>query len=197
MLIFKKIKFVDFANVSVTCKRFFLIKLIKNLQKQSFSKRIIKFDEYYNEFLQNWLLDLQSSHHKKFNEELSSDIFSVINIKIQNISYELTPFKLFCYCFFCTRGSRSAERCLICSIIFVNKNDIAKTIDRITRNFIKDLDVFLFRKCLNTQCVILNIYYLVGNYSYQTENFNELFCEIASALFGVYILFLFYFFKSI
>ena len=42
-------------------------------------------------------------------------------------------------------------------------------------------------KYLNTQCVILNIYYMVGNYVDWTETFNEVFCEIAGGSFGVYV----------
>ena len=84
-------KFVDLVNVSDTCKRFFLISKahIKFTETITLSKRIIKFDDYYTEFLQNQLLDLESSLYKKLNEELSS-----------NISYELTPFKVLCHCFF-------------------------------------------------------------------------------------------------
>ena len=95
-------KFVDLVNVSATCKRFFLISKvhIKFTETITFSKRIIKFDDYYTEFLQNQLLDLESSLYKKFNEELSSNIFSIINNKIKKISYELTPFKVLCHCFF-------------------------------------------------------------------------------------------------
>ena len=125
-------KFIDLVNVSATCKRFFLIsKAHKKVTKIiTFSKRIIKFGDYYTEFLQNWLLDFESSLHKKFNKELSSDLFSIISVKIKKISYELTPFKVFCHCFFCTRGGRSVERCLICNRIFVDNNDVAKKIDR-------------------------------------------------------------------
>ena len=78
----------------------------------------------------------------------------------------------------------------ICRRIFVNNNYVAKKIDNvfvITRNSIKNLDVFLLMKYLNTQCVILNIYYMVGNYVDWTETFNEVFCEIAGGSFGVYV----------
>ena len=37
--------------------------------------------------------------------------------------------------------------------------------------------------------VVLNLYYLVGNYGGCTENFNEIFFEIASTPFAVYVLF--------
>ena len=89
-------KFVDLVNVSRTCKRFFLISKAhkKFTETIIFSKRIIKFDDYNTEFLQNRLLDLESSLQQKFNEELSRDIFSIINVKIKKISYELSsPFQ--------------------------------------------------------------------------------------------------------
>ena len=69
--------------------------------------------------------------------------------------------RFFCLCFFCIRGNRSVGGCLICSRIFVNKNDITKKIYStfdITRNSIKDLDMFLLLKDLNIQCVVLNIW---------------------------------------
>ena len=59
-------KFIDLVNVSATCKNFFLISKTheKFTKTITFSKRIIKFDNYYTEFLQNQLLDLESSLHK-------------------------------------------------------------------------------------------------------------------------------------
>ena len=44
-------------------------------------------------------------------------------------------------------------------------------------------------KYLNACSVVLNLYYLVGNYGGRTDNFNEIFTEIANAPFAVYILF--------
>ena len=79
----------------------------------------------------------------------------------------LLPSGFFCHCFFCTRGSRFFDGCSVSSKIFVNNNYVAKKIDSafvITRNLIKNLDVFLIMKYVNTQCVVLNIYYMLGNY---------------------------------
>ena len=73
-------KFVGLVNVLPHAKDFsWYQKLIK------FSKRIINFDDYYTEFLQQQLLDLESAHYKKFNEELSSDVFSIIGGKMKKI----------------------------------------------------------------------------------------------------------------
>ena len=101
-------------------------KLIKDLQKQLRFQNIFNFDDYYTQFLQQQLLNLESALHRQFNEELSSDIFPVISVKIKKISYELTLFIVFCYCSFCTRGTTTVERFLICSRILINNNHIAK-----------------------------------------------------------------------
>ena len=37
--------------------------------------------------------------------------------------------------------------------------------------------------------VLLNLYYLVGNYGGRTEDFNEIFSKIANTPFAVYVLF--------
>ena len=137
--------------MSATCKRFFLISKThkKFTQTITFSKCIINFDNYYTQFLQQKLLDLESALHRKFNEELTSDVFFNYWCYDKKISHELTLFKVFYHGFLCTRESRYAERCLICSRIFVDNNDIAKKIDStfvITRNSTKDLDVFLLMK---------------------------------------------------
>ena len=36
----------------------------------------------------------------KFKEEISNEIFSIIYLKIKRISYKVTPFRVFCHCFF-------------------------------------------------------------------------------------------------
>ena len=77
--------------------------------------------------------------------------------------------------------------------MFVDNNDIAKKIVSvfvITRNSIENHDIFHLMKYFNARYVVLNIYYLVGNYvSHLTENFNEIFSEIANTPFTVYVLF--------
>ena len=46
-------------------------------------------------------------------------------------------------------------------------------------------------KYLNARSVVLNLYYLVGNYGGRTERFHQLFVEIgANTPFGIYILFI-------
>ena len=50
--------------------------------------------------------------------------------------------------------------------------------------------MFLLMKHLNTRCVVLNIYYPVGNYSSKAENSGEVFYELENAPFGVCSLYL-------
>ena len=45
-------------------------------------------------------------------------------------------------------------------------------------------------KHLNALCVVLNICYLVGNYSLKTKQFGEVLYELTNGPFGVYILYL-------
>ena len=78
--------------------------------------------------------------------------------------------------------------------MFVDNNNIAKKIDKkkfvITRNSIENHDILHLMKYFNARYIVLNIYYLVGNYiSHLTENFNEIFSEIANTPFAVYVLF--------
>ena len=61
----------------------------------SASKHIFNFDDYYVEFLQNQMLDLMKAIQNKFKEGISSEIFSIIDLKMKRISKKLTPFKVF------------------------------------------------------------------------------------------------------
>ena len=187
-------KFVDLVNVSATCKRFFM-KLTSHKEYKrtvTISKRIFNFDDCYAEFLQNKMLDLMKAIQDKFKEEIGNVIFSIIYLKIKRISYELTPFRVFCHCFFCSRVGRSIDTCSICSRIFVGNSDVARKIDSsfvVTKNSLENLDKNDLMKYLNARSVALNLYYLVGNYGDRTENFNEIFTEIANTPFAVYVLF--------
>ena len=83
LFIFLKMKVFDLVNVSGTCKRFFMIRTAhkKFRQTVSISKPIFNFDNYYDEFLHNQMLDLKVDIQKKFEEEISSEIFSIISLK--------------------------------------------------------------------------------------------------------------------
>ena len=111
-------------------------------QTVTMSKRIFNFDDFCAEFLQDKIFDLMKAIQDKFKEERSNEIFSIIYLRIKRISYELTPFRVFCYCFFflfffCSRGSRSIDTCSICRRIFVDNSDVAR---KINSSFVVTID---------------------------------------------------------
>ena len=182
------------SDVSTACKRFFIILTAHKEFKRTvtFSKRIFNFDDYYTEFLQNQMFDLMDDILKQFKEEINSEIFSVISLNIKRNSYELTPFKVFCHCFFCSSGSRSIDTCSSCSRIFADNSNVSRKIDSsfvVTINSLENLDIFKLMKDLNARSFVLNLYYPVGNYGGRTENFNDIFPEIANTPFADYELF--------
>ena len=90
---------------------------------------------------------------------------------------------------FCSRGSRSIDTCsveLSLTIAMLQEIDSSFVV---TINPLENLDIYDLMKYLNACSVVLNLYYLVGNYGGRTDNFNEIFTEIANAPFAVYILF--------
>ena len=132
----------------------------------SISKCIFNFDDYYTEFLLNaQMFDSKKAIQNKFKEEeIKDEIFPTIDLKTKIISSEFTPFKVFCHCFFCSRGSRSIDTCSICSRIFVDKSDVSRKIDSsfvVTIKSLENLDVCDLMKYLKAGSVALNIYYLV------------------------------------
>ena len=138
------------------------------------------------------MLDLMKSIQDKFKEETSSEIFSIISLKIKRISYELTPFKVLCYCFFVSRKSRSLDACSICRRNFVDNSHVSRKIDStfvVTVNSLENLDIYEFRQSLNAHCVALNLDYLIGTYVAHTENFHEFFTQIANTPFAMGVLF--------
>lgn len=56
----------------------------------------------------------------------------------------------------------------------------------ITMNSLQNNDIGDLMKYFNARCIVLNVYYLVGNYAGHTENFDEIFSEIANTPFAVY-----------
>ena len=115
----------------------------------SASKRTFNFDEYHAKCLQDQKFDSMKAIQNKFKEEISNKIFSITDLKIKIISYELTPVKAFCqfffFFFFCSRGIRSLETCSICSRIFVGNSDVAGKIDSsfvVTINSLENLDIY-------------------------------------------------------
>ena len=181
---------------SATCKRFFMILTTYKDYKWtvSISKCIFNFDDYYTEFLLNaQMFDSKKAIQNKFKEEeIKDEIFPIIDLKTKIISSEFTPFKVFCHCFFCSRGSRSIDTCSICSRIFVDKSDVSRKIDSsfvVTIKSLENLDVCDLMKYLKVGSVVLNIHYLAIYFSSWSQNFNEIFVETANTPFAFYALF--------
>ena len=76
---------------------------------------------------------------KSFEEKIVRHTFdfSLIDVRLKKIVYDLLPFKIFCHCFFSMRGSKNVGKCDVCSRFFVDDPDIASKIDQrflITKN---------------------------------------------------------------
>ena len=69
---------------------------------------------------------------KKFQERIVEDtfVFSLVDVHLEKIVYNLLPFRIVCHCFFFVRGRRNVEECNVCSRFFVNDSDIASKIDQ-------------------------------------------------------------------
>lgn len=57
-----------------------------------------------------------------------------------------------------------------------------------TMNSLQNNDIGDLMKYFNARCIVLNVYYLVGNYASHTENFDKIFSEIANTPFAVYFI---------
>lgn len=106
----------------------------------------------------------------KFEEGISNEILSIIDLKIKRIFYELTPFRVqdflallfFLSFFFCSRGSRSNDTCSSRSEMFADNSDNARKIDSsyaVTKNSLENLDICELMKYLNNCSVVLILYY--------------------------------------
>ena len=79
---------------------------------------------------------------------------------------------------------------------FVDDSDIASKIDQrflLTKNSLQHLPICELIEQVNARSVVLNLYYLVGEYAgngKMTEKVGEIFFEIANNPFGVYIFYL-------
>ena len=117
-------------------------------------------------------------------------VFSLVDVHIEKMIFEMLPFKVYCHCFYCRRGSRLFGRCDICRRFFVDDQDIAKKLDgkfAIIKKGIKLYPVGELMELVNAKAIVLNINYLVGEYQSKTENFGEVCFEIANNSFGVFI----------
>ena len=57
-------------------------------------------------------------------------VFSLTDVHLEKIVYDLIPFKTFCHCFFDVRSSNNVGKCDVCKRFFVDDSDIASKIDQ-------------------------------------------------------------------
>ena len=130
---------------------------------------------------------------KSFEEKIVryNFVFSLIDVHLEKIVYDLLPFKLFCYYVCRMKGSKNVGKCYVCSRFFVDDSDIALKIDQrflFTENSLQHLSICEPMEQVNARSVVLNLYYLVEEYAgngKMTENFREMFFETANNPFGV------------
>ena len=167
------------------------------------SKRILNFDTDYFNFLKCELRCLRGEIRKKFEERIvkSTFVFSLIDIHLGKIVYDLLLFRIFYHCFFCATGSESVRKCDVCSRFFVDDSVIASKINQeflLSKNGIRQLPICELMKQVNARSVVLNLYYLVREYAGNgkwTENFGKIFFEITIEI--VRLVFTFSIFKFI
>ena len=164
----------------------------------TFSERILNFGTDHIDFLKSELRCLGKEIRKRFEERIvrHSFIFLLIDVHLEKIVYDLLPFKIFCHCFFCVKGNRNIGKCHVCSRFFVDDSDTASKIDQgslLSKNSLHHVHICELMEQVNARSIVLNLYYLVGEYAgngKSTENFGEIFFEIANNPFGVYIFYL-------
>ena len=103
-----------------------------NFPDNTFSKDTFNFDTGYFDFLKNELGFLGRELEKSFEEKIvrHTFVFSLIDVHLEKIVYDLLPIKIFCHCFFCMRGSKNVGKCDVCSRFFVDDSEIASKIDQ-------------------------------------------------------------------
>ena len=69
---------------------------------------------------------------KSFEEKIvrHTFVFSLTDVHLEKIVYDLLPFKIFCHCFFWMRSSKNVGKCDVCGRFFVDDSDIASKIDQ-------------------------------------------------------------------
>ena len=178
-------------SFSATCKKFYSLTRSNKKIKQllCFLKWMLNFDDYYAEFLQSQFQWLNEEIWTKLNEKFKEDtvVFSLVKQKLKNLPNLLLPHRIYCHCFYCVRGNFLVGSCNICKRIFIDDIDNSKKLDKkfiITKNSVDHLPVRSLMEKVNTKCVALNIYFMVG---VNTISSGNVFFEIANNYFSVYI----------
>ena len=102
----------------------------------TFVKRILSFDTDYFDFLKRELQCLCREIRKNFEERIGRNtfVFSLIDIYLEIIVYDLLPFRIFCHCFFAWHTAGTLE-----NVTFVV--DFLLTIRILSRKKIKNFSL--------------------------------------------------------
>ena len=107
---------------------------------------------------------------------------------LKDVVFQLLPFKIYNYFFFCLKCNRMVCKCKLCNRIFIRDIDHARKIE-VTNKRTEGTSIYMLMNEINAKSVVLNLYYLVGDFSLAGK-FGKLFAEIANHSFGPHILFL-------
>ena len=90
------------------------------------SKYIFDFDDGCFKLLCSEMSLLGENIHKKFKEAVvkNSYVFSIIDLTLKIMVFELLPFKIYCHIFFWQSGWTTANKCNICTRFFVDDSDL-------------------------------------------------------------------------
>ena len=113
-------------SLSLTSKRFHQICLSFDEYKKRLrlSKQLLGYDvdaqfDFFNDTMRNLLKDIKAGFENVFVDR--KFIFSVLELKLRNICFDLLPFRIFSHLFFCHSEARSAGRCDICTRFYVER----------------------------------------------------------------------------
>ena len=148
------------------------------------SKNRVGFDEDYFDFLQDELQSLGKNIRERFKEKIvkNSFLFDLLDVSLKKIVFGLLPFKSYCHCFFCQRGSKTAGKFEFAQGFFLNDNDFRSRIDKeiiLTKRSIEHLPIFKLMEIVKAKSIVLNLYHVVSDYGkndiMRTENFGKYF----------------------
>ena len=121
-------------------------------------------------------------------------MFGLIDVQLEKMEYQMLPYKIFCHCFYFRRVSKSVGSVTSAVGFLVDDNDISKKINCefiLTKSSPAYLLIYNLFEQVNTKTVVLNIYYLDGDYiEKRTKDFGEIFPEFANNPFSLYIFYL-------
>ena len=97
--------------------------------------------------MQDQLKWLGKEIREKFQEKIVKNtfVFGLIDVQLERMVYQMLPYKIFCHRFYCRRDSKSVGMCDICSMFFVDDNDVSKKIDHefiLTKNSLAHLPIY-------------------------------------------------------